>query len=373
MTGIAVAAISARVLAEAASRDGFEVVALDLFGDRDTRRAATRWAPIGAAGALRIDGQRLLDALRELARGDAVQGWVAGSGFEGRPELLEAGAAVLPLVGNDAPRVRRVRDPRAFFALLDAHGITHPPVAFERPDDPRGWLCKDAAGCGGWHIRRAEALDGAPLSATQYHQRERHGTPMSATFVADGREARLLGCNEQIVGPIGDRPHVYAGVIGPLPVDAAVQRQVGAALQALVAAFGLRGLGSLDFLLADGRVEVLELNPRPPASLALYPQSGLRVHRAACERGELPVLPEPPPAPRGEQIVYARRLQRLSEAAAAAIAAQPDTHDQPQAGASLLPGDPLCSVGTTGRSAAEIRAHLAQRRDALLNLVETIE
>lgn len=373
MTGIAVAAISARVLAEAASRDGLEVVALDLFGDQDTRRAASRWAPVGAAGTLRIDGERLFDALRELARSDAVQGWVAGSGFEGRPDLLEAGAGCLPLLGNDAARVRRVRDPRAFFALLDAHGIAHPPVAFERPDDPRGWLRKDASGCGGWHIRRADAVDGEPLSPTQYHQRERRGMPMSATFVGNGREARLLGCNEQIVQPIGERPHVYAGVIGPLAIDGTVQAQVRAALQALVAACELRGLGSLDFLLVDDRVEVLELNPRPPASLALYPRVGLRAHCSACERGDLPSLPEPPSAPRGEQIVYARRPLRLGDAAAAAIAAQGDTHDQPQAGACFLPGDPLCSVGASGRSAAEIRERLAQRADALLHLLESIE
>jgi len=38
---IAVAALSARMMAEASARDGFDVVALDLFGDADTREA---WA-----------------------------------------------------------------------------------------------------------------------------------------------------------------------------------------------------------------------------------------------------------------------------------------------------------------------------------------
>lgn len=50
MQTIAVAAISARAMAEAAASDGFKVVALDLFGDVDTRRAASRWMPIGASG-----------------------------------------------------------------------------------------------------------------------------------------------------------------------------------------------------------------------------------------------------------------------------------------------------------------------------------
>ena len=39
---LVVAAVSARMLAEAAARDGYAVVALDLFGDVDTRRVSQR-------------------------------------------------------------------------------------------------------------------------------------------------------------------------------------------------------------------------------------------------------------------------------------------------------------------------------------------
>ena len=60
------------------------MVALDLFGDRDTRRAAPRWRPIGSSARLRIDEALLLNALQALAERDEAQGWVAGSGFDGR-------------------------------------------------------------------------------------------------------------------------------------------------------------------------------------------------------------------------------------------------------------------------------------------------
>ncbi|NUT14983.1 MAG: hypothetical protein HOQ33_10835, partial [Cupriavidus sp.] len=83
MTTLAVAAISARMLAEAARDDGFEVEALDLFGDADTRRASTRWHGIGEPASLQVDGARLLAALQALAQGGRVAGWVAGAGFEG--------------------------------------------------------------------------------------------------------------------------------------------------------------------------------------------------------------------------------------------------------------------------------------------------
>ena len=43
-------------------------VALDVFGDADTRRHAADWQPIGTPQAMRIAGDRFLAALEALAR-----------------------------------------------------------------------------------------------------------------------------------------------------------------------------------------------------------------------------------------------------------------------------------------------------------------
>ncbi|NKJ45506.1 hypothetical protein CIC12_01850, partial [Burkholderia sp. SG-MS1] len=51
---VAVAGLSARLLAQSAARAGLRVAALDIFGDRDTRAAAEVWCDIGG-GALTID------------------------------------------------------------------------------------------------------------------------------------------------------------------------------------------------------------------------------------------------------------------------------------------------------------------------------
>ncbi len=119
MTHLALAAISARPLAEAAAREGFKAIALDLFGDHDTCSAASEWLPIGAPEALRIDATKLLDALSTLARRGDVQGWVAGAGFDGQSELLAQGAARLPLIGTAPADQRRVRDPATFFGFSE--------------------------------------------------------------------------------------------------------------------------------------------------------------------------------------------------------------------------------------------------------------
>lgn len=370
---LALAALSARALAEAAVRDGVPVVALDVFGDADTQNLALEWHDIGEAGALRIDAQRLLDTLARLARRGDVRGWIAGSGFEGRTELLEQAAARLPLLGTAAVDVRRVRDPQAFFRELDRHGIGFPPIAFEPPADPRGWLRKDAGGCGGWQVRRASAADAGGPGI--YWQRERRGEAMSATFVANGRDAVLLGVNRQGSRPFGERPYVFTRIAGPVAVSEVVRRELGAIARLLAGAFHVRGLASLDVLLEGERIEVLELNPRPPASLALYPRLGdggvLAAHLRACEHDVLPLPPAGALPVRGLEIVFASRSIGIDGARATALAALPGACDLPRAGTRVVAGDPLCSVTAEGADEARMNEQLDARRAAVQALLET--
>lgn len=382
MQTLAVAAISARAMAEAAADGGFDVVALDLFGDVDTRRAASRWLPIGAPGSLHIDGVRVLAALRELAReregGEPVVGWVAGSGFEGEPGLLEEGAAVLPLIGTAAAAVRRLRDPAAFFGFLAAEGLPHPQVSFEAPEDPAGWLMKDAHGCGGWHVRRAPWPEDERASAHRYYQREMPGLPMSATFIANGRDVHVLGFNELSVRRLGARPFVFCGAVGPVAVAADLARRVTAIALALTAEFELCGLCSLDFMRDGDAIGVLEVNPRPPASMSLYRaragSAGLmQAHLRACLERELPLAtPSHAQDIEGMEIVFARRPLQLDAAAARKLAAWPGIRDLPDAGQHFDTDDPVCTLTASASSVQQVRTRLNEGRERLLQSLETL-
>lgn len=370
MQTLAVAAVSARMLAEAAGRDGYQVEALDLFGDADTRRASARWHSIGEPANLSIDGDRFLAALTALAREGRVHGWIAGAGFEGRPDLLECGAALLPLVGTQAEAMRRVRDPQLFFGLLDAEDIAHPETRTTPPRDAAGWLVKDAGACGGWHIRRAPEAP-AP-GASHYFQREMPGRPMSATFVANGRGAAVLGFNQQIVRSIAGHPYVFCGAVGPVALPAAVANRVKAAVRTLASAFRLQGLGSLDFLLDGDAIGVLEVNARPSASLALYGSGVLRAHVEACLHGALPQWPTPAPdAPvRGTEIVFAPHPASLDASALLSLAERDGCHDLPIAAMRFAAGEPMCSVSASGADAGHVHELLERSRDAVHRLLE---
>lgn len=373
MTALVVAGVSARAMAESARRAGFDAIALDCFGDADTRRASRRWEGIADANApFEIDAGRFVAALEAAAAEPDVRAWIPGAGFEARPDLLERGARVLRMAGTAAEDVRRLRDPRDFFARLDAAGIAHPAVRFDAVVEPAGWLLKDAGGRGGWHVRPAAALDGAPPPGS-YLQREVDGVPMSATFLADGSAAHLLGINRQRVRRFGTRAHVFRGVVGPVGVPSRVAQRVVAALRRLVPAYRLRGLGSLDFVLDGHEPQVLEVNPRPPASLALYETDDglIAPHVAACLEGRLPPAWAPDHGTvRGIEIVYARGPIVVSERAAQQLV-HAGCHDRPLVGSRFAAGDPVCSVGAEGPDADAVEARLDAARDELLSLLET--
>ncbi|OYU99875.1 MAG: hypothetical protein CFE45_11330, partial [Burkholderiales bacterium PBB5] len=287
------------------------------------------------------------------------------SGFEPDPALLDAGAQVLPLWGSGAAVLQQVADPTRFFSLLDTLDVPHPTVCLAgEVATGAGWLRKQAGGSGGGHVQAqppdADGCSRAP--AGHYLQRWAPGVPMSATLVANGRAAVVLGINRQWTLGEGDQPHRFAGVLGPVALPAAAQAALAQVLQALVPACGLRGLASLDFLLHGEAIAVLELNARPPASTALYAaQSPLHAHWQACVHGRLPVAP-PSPAPgtplHGLALVYARTERPVGPALAATLAALPGCHDLPAATDLLSPGAPVCSLGAQAHDALALRLQL---------------
>jgi predicted ATP-grasp superfamily ATP-dependent carboligase len=371
---LAIAALSARLLAQSARRGGYDVLALDLFGDVDTRAVARDWVAIGAPDELRIDGAALLAALADARARTDCFGWIAGAGFEGHPDLLLAGARLLPRFGNDPATIGRVRDPRSFFAVLDRLGIDHPETRFDPPADMRGWLVKDPRASGGLQVRRAGAAHARCKPGRVYFQREVDGRPMSMLFAAAGGRAVPIGVNELLVRADRARPFVYRGAIGPIAAPAsATGKELAGIVDALATAFGLRGLASLDVVDDGTRFNVLEINPRPPATLALYdadwPRGLVQAHLDACAG----VLPEPPAAEsaqiRGEIIVYAGHAVAIDADTSARLLAA-GCHDVPQPGSRFAAGAPVCSVSAEGGSVHAVRTALARQESAVHRMVQ---
>ncbi|MDQ2104096.1 ATP-grasp domain-containing protein, partial [Azospirillum isscasi] len=305
---IIVAALSARALAAAARRGGLRPAAIDLFADLDTRRLAEPCLRL-PSGALRLDSGALLGTLaRAELRGLPL---VYGAGFEDDPALLARIADDRPLLGNRAEVVARVKDPFLFAAALDRLGIPHPPVARVLDAPPGDYLLKRTGGSGGGHIAPAAAAEAPP---GWYLQRRIAGHAVSVLFLADGDRAVIVGPSRQWTAPTPDNPYRYGGAAGPWRCPERLTRTLPGLMSRLAAAFGLVGLNSADFLLSRSGHHLLEINPRPGATLDVFdrppmpPLFGL--HLDACA-GRLPDRLPALQGCRAAEVLYADAPTRI--------------------------------------------------------------
>jgi len=354
---------SGRALAQSAARAGVPVVVLDLFNDLDARAVAV--ASRGVAGRNgKFDSRRLLAAAQELCPPERCAGLVYGSGLEGRLGLLARLSNGRALLGNRLETVATLKDPARFFSLLDSLGIAHPEVRLDPPVDIGGWLVKRTGGAGGSHVRQARSRHRA--CAHRYFQRFQPGRTLSVLFAADGRGARVIGFNEQwTAGVRYCAPHCYGGAVNQTPLPQQTQRRITSLLDDLVQASGLVGLNGLDFILAGETPFVLEVNPRPTATIDLYDadfEDGLlALHLRACG-GEIPEIPVARVA-RAHAIVYAAVALRVP----VGIEWPEWCTDLPEGGSVIPMGAPVCSVHAQAATNAGARDLVLARRSRMEN------
>jgi predicted ATP-grasp superfamily ATP-dependent carboligase len=359
---ILIAALSARALAACARRAGFRPLVVDLLGGDDTRDIAEMSLRVPGSLGQGLDPAALLAALDRLAAGRAPVGVVVGNGFEDRTALLGEIAARHALLGNPPAVVAAIKDPFAFAALCARAAIPHPET---RPDLPAegAWLRKRIGGSGGAHI--VAAPQRALAGSGEYYQRRVGGVPVSAAFLAAHGAARVLGLSRQWADPGSRRPFRYGGAVRPAGLPPARAADIVSAVERVVGmTTGLRGLNSADFLVRDDGIDLLEINPRPGATVDILadPAGSLfRLHLDACA-GRLPDAVPGWPDAAAAALVYARADIRVPDAFAWPSWAA----DRPPPGATIPRGAPFCTVLASAPTAAAAETILRGRRAAML-------
>jgi len=358
---VLVAAVSGRALAAAAQRAGFAPLVADLFRDLDTREIASDSIRVSGSLARGLGRKSLLDALGRLADGRRTEGVVYGSGFEDRPALLAAVARRHRLIGTPPETIARVKDPLAFAKLCRRARIPHPETRRIVGADGE-WLEKRIGAAGGAHVRPAVVRHSGPPRA--YFQRRTGGRAVSAQFLADGKRALVLGFSEQWADPAPRRPFRYGGAVRPASVPAAQSEQMARAVERLASSSGVVGLCSADFLLRLDGFDLLEVNPRPGATLDIFRDVEgqlFRLHLDAC-RGRLPERTPSFVGAAAAAVVHAGTTICLS-----AGFAWPDwTADRQPSGEDVPAGAPLCTVIAEAETARLARVLVSERAAELL-------
>jgi predicted ATP-grasp superfamily ATP-dependent carboligase len=367
---ILLVSVSARMLAELAVSEGHDVVALDRFGDLDLQRLCPSVSNLRDLG-----GHGGMEALVDAAESIAAEAAVCGAGLENRPDLVARLAAGRTLLGCGPETLRRVRDPAVLGASLRAAGLAYPRTlpagdAALKADGARRWLRKPLRGGGGRGIR---AWRGGRLAGDVVVQERIAGLPCSVAAVADGRAATVLGVSEQLIGrrALGARGFTWCGNVVPARLPSGerhkLAREADAICAHLAAAFGLRGLFGVDVVWDGERAWVVEVNPRPTASLetiaAVHGVRPFTAHLEGCE-GKLPARAAvaDPPRAAGKAVVYATADLRMPDTR---VWPERGIRDAPHPGEAIPAGHPVCTLVATGPSPDALLAGLEERAAAL--------
>jgi predicted ATP-grasp superfamily ATP-dependent carboligase len=361
-----IAAVSGRAIAASARRAGLTPLVADFFADADTRRIAQAchkledlkrgfvWKTLAPA----------LDALAETAPSRSL-GIVYGAGFEDRTTLLANIAERWPLLGNHASVVERVKAPEVFFAELACLGIPHPRTLTEPPAAKGGWLAKRQGGAGGSHVVTSNAGGRRTGGGRLYFQEKVEGRPVSALFVGVGTRARVLGFSEQWAAPTRHARWRYGGAVRPAELSGGLEARLTEIVERVAPCFKLSGLGSADFLVNGDDVRLLEINPRPGATLDIFDSEAqplLRLHLEAVLENRLPTAPLALPAASSAAIIYATEPITVSK-----TMVWPDwTADQPGGGERIDKRRPICTVLARAATGAEAKRVVLERISTIL-------
>lgn len=341
---VALFGASVRALAQSAAAAGFDVFGADLFLDDDL-------AEVCAVGC-GIPTKSYPQGFREMA--DHWKGIprVYTGGLENHPDVVEHFAHTGPLWGCPPESLSACRAPTALQGL----GFNTPAIKLDPTNVPVDgtWLRKPIRSSGG---RGIETWRGGELPADCVLQQRVDGQSCSASFLAAADRTVLIGAATQFVGEAwtGAPQFVYAGGVAPLDLTESETRRLEQVGETLRVAFGLRGLFGVDAIRRGAEWSVIEINPRPTASMELFELAGIaNVFELHCVafKGPETTLKRPARAA-GKAILYAAAPFELTESIPP-VENGIRLADRSQAGTKFAAGDPVATVISTGKSMEEV-------------------
>jgi predicted ATP-grasp superfamily ATP-dependent carboligase len=266
---------SVRAAAESAHAAGFAPIAVDQFGDRETRAVST-WLPLNPDQLIRsvAEAVNLVEPPPPIAFGGGLRG-----GYEALCDAAFGFFSATP------QRFQQSDDPCWLHRVAAAAGIhfpetirwpdgvdDKPPLAAPRDRTTRGdagtrWLVKQRCSCGGLGVTRLETSP--PGNTPADLQRRVPGRVFGISYIGNGSRALLVGACRLIRKRLGKLPYVFAGAVGPirLPRESIDRLE---RLGAIVAnALRLDGPFNADVVLDGQSITLLEVNPRYTASMEL--------------------------------------------------------------------------------------------------------
>jgi predicted ATP-grasp superfamily ATP-dependent carboligase len=357
---------------------GYQVYAIDYFGDQDLKRlchqsrSILEQVPGKDCGQLHKDfnPEVILRLTKDFVKENDIDVALISSGLEDSPEILYSINEIIPILGNSPTVIKKVRDKTTFFRELKHLDIPCPETvlvdnfeeAKQRSKDI-GYpvLIKSLRGFGGVDILKATDLRELKQRFKIYKLKKTkvliqeflHGKPASISLVSSNSEAVILSVNEQLIGlrdVFQEEPFGYCGNVVPLEVSNNIFEKCKRIANKIAMHFGLIGSNGIDLILSEEGVPyVIEVNPRFQGTLECIERvlgiNIAQIHINACTEGILPRNLKKMLGFCVRLILFSPKLSIVPE-----LRTFEGIRDIPLARTIIKKGEPLCSIMSVGKT-----------------------
>ncbi len=387
LKNILVVGLDSVALTRSAKRAGYNVFAVDYFGDRDLREICDSCVSITkqrvgkSCGRLEINfsPKAFLDPVKRISRNHPIDGILLSSGLEDSQEILLELDNVAPIIGNELQAIGKVRNKIDFFCQIQKLGINHPRTVLAKTNEEVRKAVSEigypillkplhSLGGSGITLARNKTHLATILQKTRIPSQgiiiQEHiiGKHLSTSFISTKGVSTVLSLNEQLLGlkEVGQRePFGYCGNIVPAKDDAKIIVDCKFVVEKIASHFNLLGSNGIDFVLTkNGDLFVIEVNPRFQGTLECVENylgiNLVKTHLDACLKST-----GPPSNIVKSSKVYVRLIVFApSRLIASNLSEMEEVRDIPEPGVIVEEGEPVCSIiaAEKNRKSALIKA-----------------
>lgn len=357
---------SVRALVEACRRAGIECVAVDHFGDADTRHFANgRWIEFQQCERGLMTAATLAaiqSAIADITRTGAETVFLLSGGMENWGGAVEQLREMAPVLGPTEVERQKLRDLAFLNAAAQAVGMRIPQISDEAPSGDGNWLWKPRSSAGGLKIVRGK---GSSIDIDAgYWQEFICGEQLGVSCIIDSSRCCILGATSSFDAADWPGPleFIYRGSIGPIHLSIENQLQIIKLCQQLRDRIGYCGWLQFDFIRDDkDELWLLECNPRWSAGMEilLFASEVNPVREHLGTQGYQWVTPQSTESREfilfAKAIVYATHAVDISENVIARINQIEGIADRPRSPQRIESGHPVVTVraGLKGEDASD--------------------
>ena len=298
---VLVAGFNTRPLVYSLNRAGYDVYAVDFFGDLDfypyikdcvilSKKLSVNYDLIknNYSKYLPILILELLDKYPE------IKYLIIGSGLD---DAIAERALVLEEVNrkkykilnlnNELESIKKSRDIKFIFNFLKKGGFDIPRTVIFNNVNAQGnelkfpFILKKRRGSGGTNIYKIQSesdltftinlINNEGFDPKEWQMQEYiEGNPVSCTIISNGKESELISVNRQIIGDKylnAPKEFMYCGNVVPAKVFEEEKKLIVDISLKLSKELGLKGINGFDFVLRNHYPYLMEINPRIPGSI----------------------------------------------------------------------------------------------------------